>query len=69
MTYAKFVTRLNKEGKPVNYGPYYYKSIRTSDGKVRNIYLGIKPVAEENGNEKTSNMKRLRQVLIRLVAS
>ncbi|MCJ7816219.1 MAG: hypothetical protein MUP55_00010 [Candidatus Aenigmarchaeota archaeon] len=43
MAYAKFVTKTNKEGKQINYGPYYYKSIRTPDGKVRNIYLGTEP--------------------------
>ena len=67
MAYAKFVTRLNKEGKPVNYGPYYYKSVRTPEGKVRNIYLGIKPATEENGNGK--RMKWVREALARLMAS
>ena len=43
MAYAKFVTRLNREGKPIRYGPYYYKSVRTPEGKVRNIYIGMTP--------------------------
>jgi hypothetical protein len=43
MAYAKFVTRLNREGKPIKYGPYYYRSVRTPEGKVRNIYIGMTP--------------------------
>lgn len=49
MAYAKYVTKRNKEGIPVSYGPYYYKSVRTSEGKVRNVYLGSKPESQEDG--------------------
>ena len=74
MAYAKYVTHTNKEGKQVNYGPYYYKSVRTPDGKVRNIYLGPSlPEAEGdangNTNGKNGNMKRLKEALVRLMAS
>jgi len=63
MAYAKFITRTNSEGKPIEYGPYYYKSVRTPDGKVRNIYLGTEP--ERNGNR----MKRIREAVARIMAS
>ena len=43
MAYAKFITEADKEGRPVRYGPYYYRSVRTPEGKVRNIYLGTVP--------------------------
>jgi len=33
MAYAKFVTKTNKEGKQINYGPYYYRSVRTEEGR------------------------------------
>jgi hypothetical protein len=41
---------IKKRGKL--YGPYFYKSIRTSDGKVKNIYLGSS--YEPSGKEKKS---------------
>jgi hypothetical protein len=63
MAYAKFVTRLNREGKQVSYGPYYYRSVRTKDGRVRNIYLGTSPA---NGNGK---VERIKEILSRLAAS
>ncbi len=71
MAYAKFVTKMNKEGKQISYGPYYYKSIRTPEGKVRNIYLGISPPeGSGNGNGKNGNsIKRLKEALARLMAS
>jgi len=71
MAYAKFVTHTNKEGKPVSYGPYYYKSVRTPEGKVRNIYLGIAPEAPEvKENESvTKGTRRIRKFLVRLVNS
>ena len=68
MAYAKFVTHTNKEGKQVNYGPYYYKSVRTPGGKVRNIYLGASLPEGENGKN-GSSMKRLKEALVRLMAS
>ena len=43
MAYAKFITKADKAGRPVRYGPYYYRSVRTPEGKVRNIYLGTGP--------------------------
>jgi hypothetical protein len=66
MAYAKFVTRMNKEGKPISYGPYYYKSIRTPEGRVQNIYLGTSLPVNENGKK---GMQRLRDLLARFVAS
>jgi len=65
MAYAKFITHTNKDGKQVNYGPYYYKSVRTREGKVRNIYLGASP---EEGNEK-NGIAKLKEALVRLMAS
>ena len=65
MAYAKFITHTNKEGKQVNYGPYYYKSVRTPEGKVRNIYLGAAP---EEGNGK-NGIAKLKEALVRLMAS
>ena len=54
MAYAKFITKADKQGRPVRYGPYYYKSVRTPEGKVRNIYLGMEPT---NGNGKMGRVK------------
>ena len=59
MVYAKYITTKGKDGKPVKYGPYYYKSIRTPEGKVRNIYLGTKAA-------KKSGFKNLKQLIDRL---
>ena len=67
MAYAKFITHTNKEGKQVNYGPYYYKSVRTPEGKVRNIYLGASP-EDNNGNGK-NGITKLKEALVRLMAS
>ncbi|MCX6814708.1 MAG: hypothetical protein NTY20_03615 [Candidatus Aenigmarchaeota archaeon] len=69
MAYAKFVTKTNKEGKQISYGPYYYKSIRTPEGKVRNIYLGISPPEGSENGKNGNSIKRLREALARLVAS
>jgi len=44
MAYAKFI---KKNGKKI--GPYYYKSVRTKDGKVRTIYLGRAPSGKRQG--------------------
>lgn len=62
MVYAKFITRLDRNGRPVKYGPYYYKSVRTPDGKVRNIYMGTKPVLKKRRNGKM-NLRQIRDVL------
>ena len=59
MVYAKFITATGKDGKPVKYGPYYYKSIRTPEGKVRNIYLGTK-------SAKKSSFRNLKQLIDKL---
>jgi|MudIll2142460700_1097286.scaffolds.fasta_scaffold2562625_2 hypothetical protein len=62
MVYAKYITRMDNEGNPVKYGPYYYKSVRTSDGKVRNIYLGTEPPkTQQEENKKT--LQALRDML------
>ncbi len=63
MVYAKYITRTGKNGKPVKYGPYYYKSIRTPDGKVRNIYLGSKPVQKTRKKNNRMNLRQLKDVL------
>jgi hypothetical protein len=62
MVYAKFITRLDRNGRPVKYGPYYYKSVRTPDGKVRNIYMGTKPAPKKIKNGKM-NLRQIRDVL------
>lgn len=62
MAYAKYITRTGKDGKPVKYGPYYYKSVRTKDGKVKNIYLGSKPV-EKKPKPKQNNLRQLKDAL------
>jgi hypothetical protein len=62
MVYAKYITRKDKAGNPVKYGPYYYKSVRTPDGKVRNIYLGTKPVREETKKGKM-NLRQIKDAL------
>jgi hypothetical protein len=71
MVYAKFVTKVNKGGRSIRYGPYYYRSVRTPEGKVRNIYLGISPPeGSGNGNGKNGNsIKRLKEALARLMPS
>ena len=38
MVYAKYIKRNGKK-----YGPYYYKSVRTVNGKVKTIYVKEKP--------------------------
>ena len=64
MVYAKYITRTGKDGKPVKYGPYYYKSVRGPDGKVRNIYLGTdKPVQEKQENKEKMNLRQIKDVL------
>jgi hypothetical protein len=42
MVHKRYIKR---DGKI--YGPYFYKSIRTEDGKVRNVYLGMDYVQEK----------------------
>ena len=63
MAYAKFITKADKEGRPVRYGPYYYKSVRTPEGKVRNIYLGA-----SRGNVNGTTLARMREALAKMVA-
>jgi len=58
MAYAKFVTRTGKGGKPVSYGPYYYKSVRTPEGKVQSVYLGTKAKGEESVRMRLSSLFR-----------
>ena len=61
MVYAKYIIRKGKDGKPVKYGPYYYKSVRTHDGKVRNIYMGTKPVRKKTNGK--MNLRQIKDVL------
>ena len=64
MVYAKYITRTGRNGKPVKFGPYYYRSVRTPDGKVKNIYLGTKPVQEDKKKkQKKMNLRQLRDAL------
>jgi hypothetical protein len=63
MVYAKYITRTGKDGKPVRYGPYYYKSVRDEKGRVRNIYLGTKPVHETKKKTKKMNLRQFRDAL------
>ena len=63
MVYVKYITRKGKDGQKVRYGPYYYKSVRTKDGKVRNIYLGNKPVPEKPPKRKANNLRQLKDAL------
>ena len=62
MVYAKYITRTGKDGKPVKYGPYYYRSVRTPDGKVRNIYMGTRPVQERPRKNGKMNLRQIRDV-------
>jgi hypothetical protein len=63
MVYAKYITRPGKDGKPVKYGPYYYKSVRTPEGKVRNIYMGTKPVREKQKKNGKMNLRQIKDAL------
>jgi hypothetical protein len=63
MVYAKFITRTGRDGKPVRYGPYYYKSVRTPDGRVRNIYMGTMPVQEKPRKNGKMNLRQIKDVL------
>ena len=63
MVYAKFITKTGKDGKQIKYGPYFYKSVRTSDGKVRNVYLGSKPAAKKKPKKKKMNLRQFRDAL------
>jgi hypothetical protein len=62
MVYAKFITKTGKDGKPVKYGPYYYKSVRTPDGRIRNVYLGTRPVSPTK-KPKPKNLRQLKDAL------
>jgi hypothetical protein len=46
MVYKKYIKRGNKK-----FGPYYFKSIRDKNGKVRTLYLGNKPGSDEKCRE------------------
>jgi hypothetical protein len=63
MVYAKYIIRTGKDGKPVRYGPYYYRSVRTESGRIRNIYLGNKPVPKKPSKKKTTNLRQLKDAL------
>jgi len=63
MVYAKYITRTGRNGKKIRYGPYYYKSVRTPDGRVRNIYLGTKPVREKPEKNGKMNLRQIKDVL------
>ena len=63
MVYAKYITRTGRNGKKVRYGPYYYKSVRTPDGKVRNVYLGSKPVKKKKTRKQKMNLRQFRDAL------
>ncbi len=64
MVYAKYITRTGKDGEKVRYGPYYYKSVRTPDGKVNNVYLGSKPVAKKRKRKDSKvNLRQLKDML------
>ena len=59
MVYKKYIL---KNGKRL--GPYYYRSIRGKDGKVKSIYLGKNlPGKAEKISEKTHKKKSLKQQL------
>ncbi len=49
MVYKKYIKRGNKK-----FGPYYFKSVRDKDGKVRSVYLGSKHNAENKRRETAS---------------
>jgi hypothetical protein len=63
MVYVKYINRTGKDGKPVRYGPYYYRSIRTPDGRVQNIYMGTRPVQERKRRKRKMNLRQIRDVL------
>ena len=62
MVYVKYITWTGRDGKPIRYGPYYYRSVRTPDGRVRNIYMGTRPVQKKRRNRKM-NLRQIRDVL------
>ncbi len=43
MVYKKYVTRGGKK-----FGPYYFKSVREKDGRVRSVYLGTEDPSRKN---------------------
>jgi len=63
MVYAKYITRTGKDGKQRTYGPYYYRSVRSSDGKIRNVYLGSKPVKKRQTRKQKMNLRQFRDAL------
>ena len=55
MVYAKYIKR---DGK--RFGPYYYKSVRTKDGKVKNVYIGTKlPKKKKQKQQKKVTLQKL----------
>ena len=43
MVYKKYISRAGKK-----FGPYYFKSVRTKDGKVKSVYLGTSDPTKRN---------------------
>ena len=43
MVYKKYIVRGGKK-----FGPYYFKSVRTPDGKVKSVYLGTENPSKKN---------------------
>src|SRR4030042_1493262 len=52
MVYARYI----KKGKK-RLGPYYYKSVRTPEGKVRNVYVGKSPETRSKKEKTLSPLK------------
>jgi hypothetical protein len=63
MVYAKYITRTGKDGKKVKHGPYYYKSVRMPNGKIRNVYLGTRPVRKKSKKNSKMNLRQLKDAL------
>jgi len=61
MVYAKFI---KKNGKKI--GPYYYRSVRLPNGKVKSVYIGKNPPKDFR---KPSRFKPFGPVLKRLLSS
>jgi len=43
LVYKKYISRAGKK-----FGPYYFKSVRTKDGKVKSVYLGTSDPTKRN---------------------
>ncbi|MCX6711757.1 MAG: tandem-95 repeat protein [Candidatus Woesearchaeota archaeon] len=57
MVYVKYIKRGGKK-----YGPYYYQSIRDSNGNIKNLYVG--KVKKEKASRKNKNNKKINYELI-----